>query len=74
MLTATATAATPEPAPDAPPSAELLLYLGEFEDASGEFVDPLALEEGRAPAADAAPTIEPASEDEDRDEAAPRAD
>ena len=27
-----------------PPSAELLLYLGEFEDAEGDFVDPMALE------------------------------
>lgn len=74
MLTATATAATPEPAPDEAPSAELLLYLSEFEDASGEFVDPLSLEEGREPAAEDALSTEPAPEDEDRDEAAPRAD
>jgi hypothetical protein len=30
-------------AAEPPPSAELLLYLGEFEDASGEFADPMAL-------------------------------
>ncbi len=38
-------AAAPAPqSAEAPPSAELLLYFGEFEDASGDFVDPLALE------------------------------
>lgn len=39
-------ASNSEPATPAepPPSAELLLYLGEFEDAQGDFVDPMALE------------------------------
>jgi hypothetical protein len=32
------------------PSADLLLYLGEFEDAGGEFVDPMTLEDAAAPA------------------------
>ena len=64
--------ATPEP----PPSAELLLYLGEFEDANGDFVDPMAID-----AAATKPTADPPSatprdvedkdEDEDDDEPAP---
>ena len=33
---------TVEPPPT--PSVELLMYLGEFEDASGDFVDPMAVE------------------------------
>jgi hypothetical protein len=66
------TAAASEPAPSAtaetPPSADLLLYLGEFEDAAGDFVDPMALPETEElalddVASDAAPT-----EDDDRDD------
>lgn len=59
-----------------PPSAELLLYLGEFEDANGDFVDPMAID-----AAATKPTADPPSatprdvedkdEDEDDDEPAP---
>lgn len=39
-------ASSGEPATPAepPPSAELLLYLGEFEDNEGDFVDPMALD------------------------------
>lgn len=63
-------------APEQPPSAELLLYLGEFEDANGDFVDPMAID-----AAATEPTADPPSamprdvededEDEDDDEPAP---
>lgn len=71
MLTAVGShSSTPEPA-EAPPSADLLLYLGEFEDASGDFVDPMTLEQtSPLPAADAAPATPPTT-DEDRDESAP---
>lgn len=41
--------ASAEPPAVEAPSVDLLLYLGEFEDASGDFVDPMAL-------SDAAPT------------------
>lgn len=56
------------------PSAELLLYLGEFEDAGGEFVDPMALDEATPlPAGKAAPPPAPRNnDDEDDDESAPR--
>lgn len=39
-------ASSGEPATPAepPPSAELLMYLGEFEDDEGDFVDPMALD------------------------------
>jgi hypothetical protein len=67
MLTAVASEAPAQ----APPSADLLLYLGEFEDAAGEFVDPMALEESRELAPVNAPTS-PQPEDDDRDESAPR--
>lgn len=70
-----AVAAQPEVA-EQPPSAELLLYLGEFEDANGDFVDPMAID-----AAATKPTADPPSatprdvedkdEDEDDDEPAP---
>lgn len=61
-------------AAEQPPSAELLLYLGEFEDANGDFVDPMAID-----AAAPEPTADPPSdtprqvedEDEDDDEPAP---
>ena len=58
--------------PDAaPPSAELLLYLGEFEDAGGDFVDPMAIDASAAlPTADQAPAESPV-EDEKDDEPAP---
>lgn len=62
--------AATEPAPpsaDAAPDAELLMYLGEFQDAQGEFVDPLALE--AAEADEAAPT---AAKEDDEHEHAPR--
>ncbi len=36
------------PAPEAAPSAEMLLYFAEFEDSEGDFVDPLALESAEA--------------------------
>lgn len=36
-------AATPSPTADAAAGAELLLYLSEFEDAQGEWVDPAEL-------------------------------
>lgn len=49
---ATAPAAVPAPA-----SAELLLYLSEFEDADGDWIDPSDLPSGDAPAT--------AGEDED---------
>lgn len=49
MLVAGSSADSPQPAEEAAPSVELLMYLGEFEDAGGEFVDPLALEEGSPP-------------------------
>lgn len=71
MLTAVASESTAEAPPDAPPSADLLLYLGEFEDAAGEFVDPMALEERREPTPDDATTLPP-PEDEERNEPAPR--
>ncbi|MGE4070896.1 MAG: hypothetical protein AB7E72_06935 [Lysobacterales bacterium] len=47
MMTIAGTAA--EQAAPAEPSADLLLYLGEFEDARGEFVDPMTLEDSAAP-------------------------
>lgn len=62
-MTAATCAAAPTPAAVAPvtapaaaagpaaPSAELLLYLGEFEDADGDWIDPLDLPSGDAPAA-----------------------
>ena len=69
----TAAAAEPVPPVEAPPSAELLLYLGEFEDGGGEFVDPMALEhEDAAALPDAATTTSP-SNDETTDEATPHA-
>jgi hypothetical protein len=68
MLTAVASEAPAE----VPPSADLLLYLGEFEDAAGEFVDPMALEESRELAPADTPTS-PQPKDDDRDESAPRA-
>lgn len=60
--------ATPEP----PPSADLLLYLGEFEDAGGEFVDPMALDELKTEAAIDDQTVAPQIEEAEDDEAAPR--
>ena len=65
-----AVAAQPD-APDQPPSAELLLYLGEFEDASGEFVDPMALDEAKTEPAIDDPSDAPRIEEEDDDEPAP---
>ncbi len=59
-------------ATEPPPSAELLLYLGEFEDASGDFVDPMALDEVKAEPAVDDPSVTPPIEDEDEDETAPR--
>ncbi|HWS27104.1 MAG TPA: hypothetical protein VN259_11110 [Xanthomonadales bacterium] len=58
-------------AAEPPPSAELLLYLGEFEDASGEFVDPMALDETKTQPAIDAPADAPRIEEEDDDEPAP---
>lgn len=72
MLTAVASDAPPEAGPEAAPSADLLLYLGEFEDAGGEFVDPMSLEEGHEPAAGEDPSTVPATEDDEHNEAAPR--
>lgn len=75
MLTAAASATTPDAAAEDPPSADLLLYLGEFEDANGEFVDPMSLEQDSVPpAADDANSTATAPEDEDGDESAPRSD
>ena len=54
-----------------PPSAELLLYLGEFEDAGGEFVDPMALDEMKADPAVDDPSVAPRIEEDDDDEPAP---
>lgn len=51
-------------APEAAPSPELLMYLGEFEDADGEFVDPMALESPEAGAAAPQPDKDE-SDDED---------
>jgi hypothetical protein len=67
MLSAVASEAPAE----VPPSADLLLYLGEFEDAAGEFVDPMALDESRELAPDDSPTP-PQPKDDDRNEPAPR--
>lgn len=39
-----ASSGEPDQPAEPPPSAELLLYLGEFEDAQGVFLDPMALE------------------------------
>ncbi len=61
MMTLAGTAA--EQAAPAEPSADLLLYLGEFEDAAGEFVDPLSLEETAVPA----PALPPESETDGND-------
>lgn len=72
MLTAVASESTPESAPEAPPSADLLLYLGEFEDAGGEFVDPMSLEQSDELAPGDAPSTVPATEDDERNESAPR--
>ena len=58
-------------ATEPPPSAELLLYLGEFEDASGEFVDPMALDEAKTEAAIDDSSDAPRIEEEDDDEPAP---
>jgi hypothetical protein len=71
MLTAVTSESTAQAPPDAPPSADLLRYLGEFEDAEGEFVDPMALEERRELTPGDA-TTPPPPEDDDRDESAPR--
>lgn len=69
------TAAAIEPAApvEPPPSAELLLYLGEFEDAGGEFVDPMALDHEDAAALPEAATTTTPSDDEKSDEATPHA-
>jgi hypothetical protein len=48
MMTLAGTAADQPATPE--PSADLLLYLGEFEDAGGDFVDPMSLEDSAAPA------------------------
>ena len=61
----------PVAAAEPPPSAELLLYLGEFEDASGEFVDPMALDEAKTEPAIDDPSDAPRIEKEDDDEPAP---
>ena len=71
MLTAVSSDAGPAAPTEAPPSPELLLYLGEFEDASGEFVDPMSLEEQTELPATDAPPATPPPQDEDRDEPAP---
>lgn len=67
-----AAAAGDEPVPAEPaPSAELLLYLGEFEDAGGEFVDPLAIEQMQEIPADRRPAAQEADvRDGNRDESA----
>lgn len=58
-----------EPAADeAAPSPELLMYLGEFEDADGEFVDPMALDK---PAATADAPVKDKDETDDEDPARP---
>ena len=44
------------PAPDPAPTAELLLFLAEFEDAAGNEVDPIELAEQTEPARDAKPS------------------
>ncbi|MCB1601200.1 MAG: hypothetical protein R3F18_07885 [Lysobacterales bacterium] len=46
------------------PSADLLLYLAEFEDAAGDFVDPMTLEEATAPA----PQLESDADNSDDDD------
>jgi hypothetical protein len=53
-----AVSADPAPAP------ELLMYLGEFEDADGEFVDPMALESAN-PAASSDAKAQDGEDDED---------
>lgn len=80
MLVAGVGDAAPAAEADPLPSAELLLYLSEFEDTNGDFVDPMALqEESSRPvwthhdpeereSDDAAPAAQP-TRDDDRDEA-----
>jgi hypothetical protein len=41
--------ASAEPPDAEAPSVDLLLYLGEFEDTNGDFVDPIALSEAAPP-------------------------
>jgi hypothetical protein len=52
---------------DPAPSVELLLYLGEFEDAGGEFVDPMSIDEPTPITPPDSSTHTPAVEDESRD-------
>lgn len=57
--------AAPETAPPQAPSVELLMYLGEFEDASGDFVDPMTIEGDSADGEqDAQPDANSAKEDD----------
>lgn|GEM_PF-1597789 len=58
-----------KPVPEPTPDVELLLYFGEFEDASGDFIDPLALEAAAedVPDANAVDELTRKSEDEQND-------
>lgn len=64
MLAALAAGEAPPPA-DEPPSAELLLFLAEFGDDEGRFVDPTTIDAQPAADRDAAPADDGDDTDDD---------
>lgn len=60
--------ASAEPPEVEAPSVDLLLYLGEFEDAGGDFVDPMALSEAAPPQPGNEDDLIAGRNDEKRDE------
>lgn len=60
-------AATDPPAVEAP-DVDLLLYLAEFEDANGDFVDPMSVTEDMPASTTAAPAPDTATDEEQPDE------